>query len=179
MNNFKNLFKHIKKIFIHKYYVCKYCFMCDLYWRGIKHDLSKFNPVEFFESVKYYQGDKSPIIACKEDKGYSLAWQHHKGHNTHHYEYWVDKLDDGGIALKMPYNDVKELICDYIGAGLAYLRNDFSYDKEYEWWINKFENDHPKIHPETANFITFCLYKFKEKNKFYNVFDYAKQILHY
>ena len=87
MIKISNIFKHINKILVHKFYVCKYCFECGLYWRGIKHDISKFSPTEFFESVKYYKGDKSPIIACKEDKGYSLAWQHHKGHNSHHYEY--------------------------------------------------------------------------------------------
>ena len=43
-------FKHLFKIFKHKYFVCKYCFKTGLYWRGIVHDLSKFHPKEFFES---------------------------------------------------------------------------------------------------------------------------------
>ena len=61
-----NAFKHLRKIFIHKYWV-------GLYWRGLVHDLSKLSPTEFFESIKYYQGDSSPINAAKKDKGYSLA----------------------------------------------------------------------------------------------------------
>ena len=81
----KNSLKHFKKICIHKYWVAHYCFKCGLYWRGIKHDMSKFSPIEFWESVKYYQGDRSPIDAAKEDKGWSAAWMHHKGRNTHHY----------------------------------------------------------------------------------------------
>ena len=31
-----------------------------------------------------------PISNCKKDKGYSIAWIHHKNHNKHHYEYWYD-----------------------------------------------------------------------------------------
>ena len=37
-----NIFKHLRKILIHKYWVCLYCFKCGLYWRGLVHDLSKF-----------------------------------------------------------------------------------------------------------------------------------------
>ena len=37
------------------------------------HDWSKFSPTEFWESVKYFDGHKSPITVCKVDKGYSEA----------------------------------------------------------------------------------------------------------
>ena len=48
----KNLFKHLLMINIHKFYVCLYCFKAGIFWRGIKHDISKFHPIEFFESIK-------------------------------------------------------------------------------------------------------------------------------
>ncbi len=83
-------FKHLNKILTHKRWVAHYCFMCGLYWQGIMHDMSKFSPTEFWESVKYYQGTRSPINACKEDKGYSMAWFHHRGRNKHHWEFWMD-----------------------------------------------------------------------------------------
>ena len=52
--------------------------------RGLLHDMSKYSPIEFFESVKYYQqGKRSPIEAAKEDKGYSNAWFHHRGRNKY------------------------------------------------------------------------------------------------
>ena len=114
--NIKKAWLHFKKICKHKYYVGKYCWKIELYWQGIIHDLSKFSPIEFFESVKYYQGNRSPIDACKEKKGYSKGWQHHKGRNPHQYEYWVDNLDHGGEALIMPREYAFEMICDYIGA---------------------------------------------------------------
>ena len=56
MNKFIN---HLKTIINHKRYVAYYCFMCGLYKQGILHDLSKFSPTEFWESVKYYQGNYS------------------------------------------------------------------------------------------------------------------------
>ena len=152
----KNIWLHFKKICKHKYYVGKYCFKMGLYWQGITHDLSKFSPIEFFESAKYYQGDKSPIDECKKINGVSYGWQHHKGRNPHHYEYWVDNLDNGGQPLIMPKKYAKELIADYIGAGKAYMGKNFTYKKELEWWKNKKENP-LMIHPVIKNFINSVL----------------------
>lgn len=149
----KNTLAHFKKICVHKFWVAYYCFKAGLYWQGITHDLSKFSWVEFWESVKYYQGTSSPINACKEDKGYSLAWQHHKGRNPHHYEYWTDRYDDGTVAIEMPYKYTIELICDWFGAARAYLGKDFTYQGEYKWLVNKLKNTHPKIHENTAKYV--------------------------
>ena len=115
----KNIFGHLKTVLTHKYWVFYYSCKLGIPWRGFVHDLSKFSPIEFWESVKYYQGGKSsPINACKADKGYSLAWQHHKGRNPHHYEYWVDKFDEGGVAINMPMPYKLEMLADYfIGQG--------------------------------------------------------------
>ena len=150
-----NIFKHLRKILIHKYWVCLYCFKCGLYWRGLVHDLSKFSPVEFFESVKYYQGNSSPINAAKTDKGYSIAWQHHKGRNKHHYEYWTDNYDNGTTCIKMPFIYAVEMLCDYLGAARAYWGKDFTYAAEYNWWRKK--RKIAKMHPDTKNFITSVL----------------------
>jgi hypothetical protein len=120
---------------------------------GITHDMSKFSPTEFWEGVKYYQGNRSPIEACKEINGYSEAWFHHKGRNKHHYEYWVDNLDCGGTPTKMPYRYAKELICDYIAAGRAYMGDDFTYQMELEWWYRKLEKP-LAMHSCTKAFVT-------------------------
>lgn len=149
----KNIWNHFKKICIHKFWVAYYCFKCGIYWQGLVHDLSKFSWTEFWESVKYYQGTSSPINACKADKGYSLAWQHHKGRNPHHYEYWIDRYDDGTVAIEMPYKYTIELICDWFGAARAYLGKDFTYQSEYKWLVNKLKNTHPKINENTAKFV--------------------------
>ena len=162
-----NIWNHFKKICIHKFWVAYYCFKCGLYCQGIWHDMSKFSPIEFWESVKYYQGTSSPINACKADKGYSLAWQHHKGRNPHHYEYWTDRYDDGTVCIAMPYKYAVELICDWIGAARAYMGKDFSYNKEYEWWMNKLKKCPPKMHYNTSGFISqiFIMLAYAEDDK--------------
>lgn len=130
-------FGHLKTVIKHKFWVFYYAYKCGIPFRGLVHDLSKFHPVEFFESVKYYTGTKSPIDECKRINGYSKAWMHHKGHNKHHYEYWQDNFDNGGVPLCMPYKETLEMLCDYLGAGRAYNGKDFTFQKEYGWWKTK------------------------------------------
>lgn len=123
------ILKHLKTVLIHKWYVFKECVSCGIIWQGIIHDLSKFSFTEFISSAKYFQGNRSPIDAEKEAIGYSNAWLHHKGHNKHHWEYWIDFDDKGNIITnKIPYNYAVEMICDWIGAGIAYNK---------EKWFNK------------------------------------------
>lgn len=156
MIKFKNIGKHFKLVCKHKYYVYKYCAKVGIRWRGLKHDISKFSPIEFFESVKYFDGSKSPIDVCKEKNGYSKAWLHHKGRNSHHYEYWVDNFDKGGQPLVMPFEDSMEMLCDYLGAGHAYMGKKFSYYAEYKWWLNNRKNN-LAMHPINQDFIEVAL----------------------
>ena len=158
MNFCINTFKHFGKICKHKWWVFYYCCKAGIPWRGIKHDMSKFSPTEFWESVRYYQGNRSPIDACKEDKGVSKAWMHHKGRNPHHYEYWQDNFDQGGAPVKMPFHDAVEMLCDYLGAGRAYMGKNFTYQKEYEWWCNKVSKP-IAMHPDTQAFIDHILWQ--------------------
>lgn len=137
MCNMKNIFNHLKTIHTHKKWVFHYCCLAGIPLQGLTHDLSKYSPTEFFESIKYYQGTSSPINAAKADKGYSSAWFHHKGRNKHHYEYWMDNFDNGGENIIMPYKYWVEMICDYLGAARAYRKEHFSYQDEYNWWLEK------------------------------------------
>ena len=161
MNKF---FGHFKTVLTHKLWVFKYACKLGIPWQGFMHDISKFHPTEFFESVKYYQGADSPIVAAKKDKGYSLAWQHHKGRNPHHYEYWTDNYDKGTTNIIMPYKYAVEMFCDYIGAARAYMGKDFSWDKEYEWWQKKKEIAF--MHPKTKAFMEQLLLDACRTNSF-------------
>ena len=49
---------HIMTICKHKFYVGIYMFKSGFYFRGIMHDMSKFSPTEFSESIKYYYLNK-------------------------------------------------------------------------------------------------------------------------
>lgn len=141
MNLFKRFIGHTKTVIKHKFWVWYYMNKCGLKWgwRGLWHDMSKFSPTEFWESVKYYSGTRSPIDACKEENGISMAWMHHKGRNPHHYEYWMDNFDKGGEPKEMPWRYKVEMICDYLAAARAYMGKNFSYKAEYEWWKKKLE----------------------------------------
>ena len=114
-----NIFKHLKLVIKHKYLVFKFSIRVGIPFRGLIHDLSKFSFTEFCESVKYYNGKRSPISICKEKNGYSKAWLHHKGRNKHHLEYWVD-LTAPNKAPIIPYKYLAEMVCDKLSASIAY-----------------------------------------------------------
>ena len=151
------VFKLLKRILTHKYYVAKYCFQIGLYWQGITHDLSKFSWIEFSRAIKYWDDKKSSLTNERELVGYSETFLHHRGRNPHHYEYWIYNLDNGGKPAKMPRKYVLELICDYLAAAETYGGNP---REEYNWWIKHREN--MKIHPVTSDYITKVFYRYSQ-----------------
>ena len=156
MNFFKRFFGHLKTIIKHKFWVWYYMWKCGRGWQGLWHDMSKFSPVEFWEGVKYYSGTRSPIDACKEENGVSMAWMHHKGRNPHHYEYWQDNFDKGGHPVEMPWKYKVEMLCDYLGAARAYMGKSFTYKAEYEWWKKKLELSRAQ-HQNDKDFVSCIL----------------------
>ena len=132
---FKKLFGHLHTVRTHRKWVRKYCRYAGIWWRGIIHDLSKYSPTEFFESARYWDGKSSPIPKIKKDNnGISRAWQHHKGRNMHHYEYWMDNFDGGGQAHLMPQNDFVEMVCDMLAASATYNNGEKTFQKCNEFW---------------------------------------------
>ena len=127
-----NFFKHLSLVLRHKWRVFVNCSSCGLVWRGLVHDMSKFSPTEFFESVKYYQGNRSPIGVCRRETGVSLAWLHHKGRNRHHIEYWTD--DECVIQPLMPYKYAVECVCDKLAATRVYAGKNYSTDLPLLHW---------------------------------------------
>ena len=165
--------KHFKTITKHKYYVMKFCFKCGFYKRGLLHDLSKYGKTEFCSSARYFQGNSSPINAEKIEKGYSIAWQHHKGHNPHHWEYWIDNIGTyKNTPCKIPYEFVIEMICDWLGAGIVYSKQNPNYNEPYieplEYY-NKCKKERI-FHKETQKLIEYLLNVIAEKgiNEFCN-----------
>lgn len=130
--SFSGIFKHLFLVTKHKWRVFINCTRCGIIWRGLVHDLSKFSPTEFFEGAKYYQGNRSPIGACRREKGYSLAWLHHKGRNKHHIEYWTDT--ECKIQPIMPYKYAVECVCDKLAATRVYAGKGYSTDLPLLHW---------------------------------------------
>ena len=147
----KNEIKHLQTISLHKFLVMKYCFKSGLYKQGLKHDLSKFGPTEFLSSAKYFQGNRSPINAQKEKFGYSIAWQHHKGRNPHHWEYWIDWNKGVQTAIRIPENYAYEFVCDYIGAGKSYSKEKWKPSMPESYYLDTLYM--MTINPETNELL--------------------------
>ncbi len=120
-----NFWGHLKTITKHKFIVGKLCFKLGLIRQGLAHDLSKYSWVEFSAGVKYFQGDRSPIDAERKDLGYSKAWLHHKGHNPHHWQYWIDQGDGQLIVHEVPKKYVKEMVADRVAACMVYQKDKY------------------------------------------------------
>lgn len=104
----------------HKYYVAIECFKYGLIWQGITHDLSKFLPSEFKAYAEKYYGGDYAYKYHEVEKNYDVAWLKHQHRNPHHWEYWLFRNDKGGVKpLKIPAKYVLEMVCDWIGAGIA------------------------------------------------------------
>ena len=128
--------KHFGTITKHKFLVMKECFRVGLYRQGLLHDLSKYGWTEFRVGCRYYQGNRSPNNAEREDRGYSSAWLHHKGRNKHHYEYWIDySLDGTGLltGMEMPVRYVVEMFLDRIAASKVYKGNRYKDNDPLEY----------------------------------------------
>jgi len=160
MKYYKKLLKHFAIINRHKYYVFLASVEAGIPFRGFMHDWSKFSFSEFFNSAKYYTGDRSPIDNEKDEKGYSYAWLHHRGRNPHHWEYWIDNLSSGGEALKMPIKYVKEMICDWIGAGKAYNKDNWTCDIPFKTFNRLYNSGKIKIHLDTYTFLFNVLHDY-------------------
>ena len=132
----KNFFGHLKTVNKHKFLVFKLSIKAGIPIRGLLHDLSKFSPTEFFESVKYYNGKISPIKISKQENGYSKAWLHHKGRNKHHFEYWYD-FNTPDKTPMIPYKYLVELICDNIAASMTYKGKDWNPKLQLEYFKNR------------------------------------------
>ena len=167
--------RHFKTVCKHKWIVFKECRACGIAWQGILHDLTKFGATEFVSSARYFQGNKSPIEAEKEDNGYSKAWLHHKGHNKHHWEYWTD-FDDNGkiIANKIPNKYLIEMVCDWVGAGKVYSKDAWSQETPLDYYYKVRKGRH--FHPETEEELVYCLTLIRDKGlKAFH--SYCKNIL--
>ena len=136
MSYLKKCFKHLHTINKHRFLVFKLSIKAGVPYRGLLHDLSKFSPSEFFESAKYYSGDRSPITNSYDDIGYSKAWLHHQGRNKHHYEYWYDISAPIKTPI-IPYKYFAEMVCDTLAAGLTYQGKKWTKEYELEYFNTK------------------------------------------
>ncbi len=160
-------FKHFKTITYHKWLVCKGCFAIGLYKQGLLHDMSKYSPTEFWVGARYYQGNRSPNNAERENIGYSSAWLHHKGRNKHHYEYWIDysmKGGPGGMApAPMPRKYIAEMIIDRIAACKVYQGKHYTDQGPLDYYLSG--RDPAPMHEFTRDNLVMLLTMLAEKGE--------------
>jgi len=156
---------HFCTITNHKVLVMKNCFRVGLYRQGVMHDLSKYMPSEFLVGCKYYQGNRSPNNAEREDKGYSSAWLHHKGRNKHHYEYWIDyNVNEPGLAgMKMPKKYVIEMFMDRIAASKIYLKDKYTNASPLAYYEGS--REHLVMHDDTRKLLEELMYMLADKGE--------------
>ncbi len=174
----KNAWHHFLTITHHKLVVMGGCFRVGLWKQGLLHDLSKYSWEEFRTGVLYYQGNRSPNAAEKEEKGFSRAWLHHKGRNKHHFEYWTDvsgKEDHWKIVgVKMPVNYLAEMVMDRIAASKIYQGKAYTDASPYVYFSRN--KDYLTMHPETKDCLDRILKMLKEKGE-KKTFAYIRKLL--
>ena len=168
-------FRHLHTINKHRFAVFKLCCKVGIPFRGLVHDLSKYSFEELFESVKYYtDGNYSPIIDAKKDKGYSRAWLHHKGRNKHHFEYWYDDVALNPTPI-IPFKYMLEMICDRIAASKIYYKDNYNDSIPYEYYMAR--KDSYKLNSKLKDFLEEVFYdlskngeKILNKKYIYNLY---------
>ncbi len=160
-----NPFGHFYTITKHRHMVVRLCFRAGIGWQGLRHDLSKYSPTEFWQGARYYSGKHSPIRDERLHNGLSLAWMHHKGRNRHHYEYWIDMDPETKKYRPVPMPDsyIKEMLCDRIAASKVYLGKKYTDRSPLEY--NERERQNWNIHPDTAEKIIFLLNMVADKGE--------------
>lgn len=124
---------YLKYVLWHKYFVFVAGCRLGIPWLALMHDNSKFGFAEFGPYARFFyesDGSKKQVRTPKGyykptdtgDPDFDAAWHHHFRNNKHHWQFWAvpDTQVDGGIkALEMPERYRKEMLADWIGAGLA------------------------------------------------------------
>ena len=172
----KKFFGHLSTVTRHRHEVIKNAARIGILWQGLRHDLSKYSPSEFWQGVKYYLGTKSPNDGARADIGYSSAWMHHKGRNKHHFEYWsdYDPATRRMSPVKMPLRYVAEMFCDRVAASKIYMKDSYTDASPLAYFDRG--RSVRDIHPETSELIEHFLTVLAEQGE-KAAFKYVKEYL--
>lgn len=151
---------YLKYILEHKKNVFIECWNEGLYSHAFTHDLSKFNPKEFFPYAEWFYGynglklkekyneeQLTNGMSCvsknylESKENFEKAWQHHKDKNKHHWNYWHER------DLMMPTKYIKQMICDWKAMSRKFG------DTAQEYYLKNFDNF--KLHKQSR----LCLEK--------------------
>ena len=150
---------YLRYVLRHKWFVMLACFEAKIFWRGIVHDLSKFRPSEWFPYANYFYNKDGSQRQHSDETGYykpydtgdmafDFAWLLHQKRNRHHWQWWILPEDNGGTKV-MPMETVyvKEMVCDWTGAGLAQ-----GHGRDVKPWYEK-NKEKMRLHPDTREVV--------------------------
>jgi hypothetical protein len=127
------------------------------------HDLSKVRPSEWFPYANYFYKKDGTQRQHRDETGYyqlydtgdskfDYAWLLHQKRNKHHWQWWILPKDDGSLkGLPIPIKYVREMVCDWTGAGLAQ-----GHGRDLELWYQK-NKEKMQLHPETRREVETLL----------------------
>ena len=155
-------FKHLWVVIKHRHNVLRYSTKLGIFWTGLVHDLSKFRPVEFWRSVKYFDGKKSPtIVERKNHDNFSYICVAHTGRNKHHWQYWVDYTREDIVVNRLPFKNNLEYVADILSASKVYNPKAFTLMVAHDYF--KEHSQTYLMHPASKEFILWVIKEAHEK----------------
>lgn len=168
----KKYWIYLKYILRHKWFVFKAGLKLGVNpIQLILHDWSKFLPDEFIAYAEWFNGYKivdknarrlgywihehrswyeapESFEKAKRKQAFDRAWLKHQHRNPHHWQHWLLREDDGDLkVLEMPYKYRREMLADWIGAGLAIT------GKMEVWTWYERTKEHRLLHKYDQNWI--------------------------
>ena len=147
----KKVIGHFTTITRHKILVMKECFKIGLYKQGLTHDLSKYSPTEFLVGCKYYQGNRSPNNAEREE----------------------EKDGNPMTGMPMPRKYIAEMMMDRMAASKIY--NGKNYNDHFPLQYYEKGKHHYMMHPQTEKDLVKLLTILDKKGEDY-LYRYIRQV---
>ena len=111
------------------------------------HDSSKTMFDEYDAYDKYFYGGNRSFKVVED---FNKAWLKHIHRNPHHWQHWVlinDEPSEGMKAIKMPYEYVIEMICDW----WAFSWNSGDLKEIFNWYDQ--HRDYMKLSPKSRDTV--------------------------
>ena len=165
MNGWNQFWGHLATITKHRHKVIAHCAKAGILLQGLRHDLSKYSPTEFWQGVRFFDGTHSPTEDERRTLGFSLAWMHHKGRNRHHWEYWTDysMAEKRYVPMPMPRRYLAEMLCDRIAASKIYKGKAYTDAAPLEYLLGGKMRD--SMHPQTRELLERFLTQLRDEGE--------------